>query len=192
MSPEQKMAFENIAFLIQIGLVEIKIAFTKAGIFHDKFGLIYDDEDCVYIRGSNNETEAAVIYSFESFETTCSWNASENEKFKIDSSKQIFESLWNNERKDMMVIEIPEIVKNEIIKFSKNKMNDIKTIVYTNKLVLDIDRNNDLICKNFLNPNKIDVRDIPIKIFLKPFLAVCSNELLEFNKKLNYVQIKQN
>lgn len=191
MSPEQKMAFENIAFLIQIGLVEIKIAFTKAGIFHDKFGLIYDDEDCVYIRGSNNETEAAVIYSFESFETTCSWNASENEKFKIDSSKQIFESLWNNERKDMMVIEIPEIVKNEIIKFSKNKMNDIKTIVYTNKLVLDIDRNNDLICKNFLNPNKIDVRDIPIKIFLKPFLAVCSNELLEFNKKLNYVQIKK-
>lgn len=191
MSPEQKMAFENIAFLIQIGLVEIKIAFTKAGIFHDKFGLIYDDEDCVYIRGSNNETEAAVIYSFESFETTCSWNASENEKFKIDSSKQIFESLWNNERKDMMVIEIPEIVKNEIIKFSKNKMNDIKTIAYTNKLVLDIDRNNDLICKNFLNPNKIDVRDIPIKIFLKPFLAVCSNELLEFNKKLNYVQIKK-
>ena len=191
MSPEQKMAFENIAFLIQIGLVEIKIAFTKAGIFHDKFGLIYDDEDCIYIRGSNNETEAAVIYSFESFETTCSWNASENEKFKIDSSKQIFESLWNNERKDMMVIEIPEIVKNEIIKFSKNKMNDIKTIVYTNKLVLDIDRNNDLICKNFLNPNKIDVRDIPIKIFLKPFLAVCSNELLEFNKKLNYVQIKK-
>lgn len=191
MSPEQKMAFENIAFLIQIGLVEIKIAFTKAGIFHDKFGLIYDDEDCVYIRGSNNETEAAVIYSFESFETTCSWNASENEKFKIDSSKQIFESLWNNERKDMMVIEIPEIVKNEIIKYSKNKMNDIKTIAYTNKLVLDIDRNNDLICKNFLNPNKIDVRDIPIKIFLKPFLAVCSNELLEFNKKLNYVQIKK-
>lgn len=191
LSPEQKMAFENIAFLIQIGLVEIKIAFTKAGIFHDKFGLIYDDEDCVYIRGSNNETEAAVIYSFESFETTCSWNASENEKFKIDSSKQIFESLWNNERKDMMVIEIPEIVKNEIIKFSKNKMNDIKTIAYTNKLVLDIDRNNDLICKNFLNPNKIDVRDIPIKIFLKPFLAVCSNELLEFNKKLNYVQIKK-
>lgn len=191
MSPEQKMAFENIAFLIQIGLVEIKISFTKAGIFHDKFGLIYDDEDCVYIRGSNNETEAAVIYSFESFETTCSWNASENEKFKIDSSKQIFESLWNNERKDMMVIEIPEIVKNEIIKFSKNKMNDIKTIAYTNKLVLDIDRNNDLICKNFLNPNKIDVRDIPIKIFLKPFLAVCSNELLEFNKKLNYVQIKK-
>lgn len=191
MSSEQKMAFENIAFLIQIGLVEIKIAFTKAGIFHDKFGLIYDDKDCIYIRGSNNETEAAVIYSFESFETTCSWNASENEKFKINSSKQIFESLWNNERKDMMVIEIPEIVKNEIIKFSKNKINDIKSIVYTNKLVLDIDRNNNLLCKNFLNPNKIDIRDIPIKVFLKPFLTICSNELLEFKKKLNYVQIKK-
>ncbi len=56
LSDEQKLSFENIAYLIKIGLVDIKIAFTKAGIFHDKFGLIYDDDNCIYIRGSNNET----------------------------------------------------------------------------------------------------------------------------------------
>lgn len=191
LSDEQKSSFENIAYLIKIGLVDIKIAFTKAGIFHDKFGLIYDDDNCVYIRGSNNETEAAIVYSFESFETTCSWNASESEQYKIDKNKEMFERLWNNELNDIMVVEIPEVVKNDIIKFSKDKMNDITTVVYTNKLVLDLDRNNNLLCKNFLNPNKIDIRDIPIKIFLKPFLSICTNEILEFKEGLNYVQIRK-
>lgn len=191
LSEEQKLCFENIAYLIKIGLVDIKIAFTRAGIFHDKFGLIYDSNNCIYIRGSNNETEAAIIYSFESFETTCSWNSSENELYKINIHKNLFESLWNNEQKDIFVVEIPEVVKNNIVKFSRDKFNDIETVAYTNKLVLDLDRNNNLLCKNFLNPNKIDIRDIQIKVFLRPLLEVCTNDNLEFKKNLNYVQMKK-
>lgn len=191
LSEEQKLSFENVAYLIKIGLVDIKIAFTKAGIFHDKFGLIYDQDNCIYIRGSNNETEAAIIYSFESFETTCSWNASDSEKYKINIHKNLFEKLWNNEQKDILVIEIPEVVKNNIVKYSKDEFHDIASVAYTNKLVLDLDRENNLLCKNFLNPNKIDVRDIPIKIFLRPLLDICTNDILEFKKGLNYVQIKK-
>lgn len=191
LSEEQKLSFENVAYLIKIGLVDIKIAFTKAGIFHDKFGLIYDQDNCIYIRGSNNETEAAIIYSFESFETTCSWNASDSEKYKINIHKNLFEKLWNNEQKDILVIEIPEVVKHNIVKYSKDEFHDIASVAYTNKLVLDLDRENNLLCKNFLNPNKIDVRDIPIKIFLRPLLDICTNDILEFKKRLNYVQIKK-
>ena len=191
LSEEQKLSFENVAYLIKIGLVDIKIAFTKAGIFHDKFGLIYDQDKCIYIRGSNNETEAAIIYSFESFETTCSWNASDSEKYKINIHKNLFEKLWNNEQKDILVIEIPEVVKHNIVKYSKDEFHDIASVAYTNKLVLDLDRENNLLCKNFLNPNKIDVRDIPIKIFLRPLLDICTNDILEFKKGLNYVQIKK-
>lgn len=191
LSEEQKLSFENVAYLIKIGLVDIKIAFTKAGIFHDKFGLIYDQDNCIYIRGSNNETEAAIIYSFESFETTCSWNASDSEKYKINIHKNLFEKLWNNEQKDILVIEIPEVVKHNIVKYSKDEFHDIASVAYTNKLVLDLDRENNLLCKNFLNPNKIDVRDIPIKIFLRPLLDICTNDILEFKKGLNYVQIKK-
>lgn len=191
LSEEQKLSFENVAYLIKIGLVDIKIAFTKAGIFHDKFGLIYDKDNCIYIRGSNNETEAAIIYSFESFETTCSWNASDSEKYKINIHKNLFEKLWNNEQKDILVIEIPEVVKHNIVKYSKDEFHDIASVAYTNKLVLDLDRENNLLCKNFLNPNKIDVRDIPIKIFLRPLLDICTNDILEFKKGLNYVQIKK-
>ena len=55
------LKISNLAFLIEKNIVDIKIAFTKSGILHDKFGLIYD-ENCniVYFRGSNNETVASV------------------------------------------------------------------------------------------------------------------------------------
>ena len=192
LNEEQKLAFENISFLIQIGLVDIKIAFTKEGIFHDKFGLIYDENNnIIYIRGSSNETKAAIIHNFESFETTCSWDSSERELLKIRKNKELFEDLWNNEKNDIMVVEIPEVVKNKIIKYSKNKINDITSIKFDNKLVLDLGKNRKLLCKNFLNPNKIDIRDIPIKVFLKPFLTICTNDILEFRENLNYVEIKK-
>src|SRR5690554_5273232 len=59
----------NLAHLISIGVVEIKIAFTKKGIFHDKYGLFYDNNgDVLYFRGSNNETVAAITNNYESFE----------------------------------------------------------------------------------------------------------------------------
>ena len=51
----------NLAFLIEKNIVDIKIAFTKSGILHDKYGLIYDsDGNSIYFRGSNNETVASV------------------------------------------------------------------------------------------------------------------------------------
>jgi hypothetical protein len=66
----------NLAYLIRIGIVDIKIAFTKEGIFHDKFGLMYDDNgDCLYFRGSNNETVASVQKNFEGFEVSIKNNS---------------------------------------------------------------------------------------------------------------------
>ena len=71
LTEEEKMRLSNLAFLIEKGIVDIKIAFTKAGILHDKFGLIYDDEDnYLFFRGSNNETVAAIESNHESFEVS--------------------------------------------------------------------------------------------------------------------------
>lgn len=190
LTEEEKMRFSNLAYLIQIGLIDIKIAFTKQGIFHDKFGIIYDDTDKVYFRGSNNETIAAIKYSYESFETSCTWNCSDNELLKISKATQDFESLWNNNKDGIITLDIPEIVKNKIIQYSDGKYHDIMQIIYRNKLVLDIDNNNRLLCKNFLMPNKIDIRDIIIKVFLKKYLISASNEKLDFKDNLNYIDIK--
>ena len=56
-----KKNLSNLAFLIECGLVDIKIAFVNLGILHEKLGIIYDENrNNIYFRGSNNETVAAL------------------------------------------------------------------------------------------------------------------------------------
>lgn len=192
LTEEQKIDFSNLALLISKNLVDIKIAYTKAGIFHDKFGLIYDNDDnCIYFRGSNNETVAAAMFSYESFETSCSWDNIESENIKIEQHKKIFESLWNNEAKDIIVVDIPETVKNKIVQYSNNKYIYRDEIKYENTFIIDLGRSNSLIVKNFLNPNKIDVRDRTFKVFLKKYLEVMENDDLVFKENLSYVDIRK-
>lgn len=193
LSEEEKLNFENIAYLIEIGLVDIKLAFTKRGIFHDKFGIIYDDEFSVYMRGSNNETVAAILYSYESFETTCNWSASESEICKINNAKKIFKNLWNNDTKDVLVLEIPEIVKNKIISFSKGKYHDNTNIALVDKVVLDLDKKNNLIYKNFLINNIVNIKDIVFKVFLKKYFKTPPIDSLDikFRENLNYSDLKK-
>src|SRR5690554_4720217 len=121
-SSDVDIDFSNLAFLISIGVVEIKIAFTKYGIFHDKFGLIYQNDDYVYFRGSNNETVAAIINNYESFETTTSWNCDDNERKKINEAVNNFNNLWEDKIDGVIVKDIPQCVKEKIIKYSKGKI----------------------------------------------------------------------
>lgn len=94
----------SLKLLIKIGKVDIKIARTKSGIFHDKFGLLYDDdENVILFSGSNNETAAALSKNYESFETSLSWDSSEREKQKIFYRSDTFKALWNNTLGDVDV-----------------------------------------------------------------------------------------
>lgn len=66
-----EVRLSNLSYLISVGFIDIKVAFTKEGIFHDKFGLFEDEEgNIVYFRGPNNETGAAIKKNYESFEVT--------------------------------------------------------------------------------------------------------------------------
>jgi hypothetical protein len=113
---------KNLAYLIEIGVVDIKIAFTNSGIFHDKLGLVFDGGDVLCFRGSNNETSASAKSNFESFETTCSWNASSREMEKITGAEEEFQSLWDNNFPGTIVMDIPEIVKRKLISYSSGKL----------------------------------------------------------------------
>ena len=62
----QKVNLANLGYLIEIGLVDIKIGFTKSGLFHAKYGLFRDENNnLVYFSGSLNETEAAFKKNYE-------------------------------------------------------------------------------------------------------------------------------
>ena len=120
LTDEQKIDFSNLALLISKNLVDIKIAYTKAGIFHDKFGLIYDDENnYVYFRGSNNETVSAAKYSYESFETSCSWDKVENENIKILQERQpryiMPKLVAKNTEKENVIKESMEVTQGKLV-----------------------------------------------------------------------------
>lgn len=114
---------KNLAYLIAHGYVDIKIAFTSSGIFHDKFGLIYDGEhNCLCFRGSNNETSASAEANSESFDTTCSWNASKRDREKIALTEQQFDALWRNDFPRTIVLDLPTVVKEKILSFGDGKI----------------------------------------------------------------------
>jgi hypothetical protein len=121
---KEEKQISNLAFLIAIGVVEIKIAFKKEGIFHDKCGILEDaNQDVICFRGSNNETAAAMKGNYESFQLTCSWL--DNKGFYsqgIKKSREEFETLWNNEKDGLMVLPVQDIVSSKILDYNKGKL----------------------------------------------------------------------
>ena len=137
---EEEKNLSNLAYLISQGVVDIKIAFTHRGIFHDKFGLFYDElGDCIYMHGSNNETEAAIVQNYESFDITCSWMTSEFDLMKIHRQENSFTDFWDNNRPGLYIIDIPEALKSNLLKFNKyNKLICDKYLLLKNTLMFDI------------------------------------------------------
>lgn len=122
-SLEEKRNISNLAFLVSIGIIEIKIAFTQEGIFHDKFGIMEDaNGDIICFRGSNNETDAALHRNYEAFDITCSWQVSEFDYAKITKSRETFELLWNDKMNKVRVCDFSETLQKELLSFSKGKI----------------------------------------------------------------------
>ena len=121
-TPTPSVELSNLAYLIANNYVDIKIAFTKSGILHDKFGLMIDGKDVLYFRGSNNETVAAIQNNFESFETSCSWDCDAKEDTKIRKAIEEFDLLWNDRYQDTVVVDIPDVVKDKIVSYNQGKL----------------------------------------------------------------------
>jgi len=140
----------NLAYLIAKGFVDIKIAFTKKGILHDKFGLVSQGNDVLYFRGSNNETVAAIQNNYESFETSTSWQGDTNELKKIQNAIREFDTLWNNRCDDTIVVDIPEVVRDKILEYNKDRL-ILNYIDKHNTFIFDLSENSTLIGINNLN-----------------------------------------
>lgn len=123
LSDSEEQRISNLAYFIACGVVDIKIAFKKNGIFHDKCGIVSDQQgDIICFRGSNNETEAAVNSNYESFQVVCSWlDVNGFYMTGIKKSQEEFEKLWNNEKEDLVVLPAENVVVNEIIKHNKGR-----------------------------------------------------------------------
>ena len=107
----------NLAFMIAMGRAQIKIALTKKGIFHDKFGIISSGNEKVFFNGSVNETKRGMNINYESISVDTSWDSSKNVQYRIKSNQERFERLWNDKEQGVKVVEVSDIAYEEIAKY---------------------------------------------------------------------------
>lgn len=112
----QEERLNLLAHLIEDGYLDIKVAFTPpeklTGMYHEKVGIF---EDCkgnkIVFTGSLNESINAFYNNYESIVVFTSW---EESKQYAEEIQRDFNLLWNNQDKNLEVIEFPEVVKERI------------------------------------------------------------------------------
>lgn len=118
--------------LIARGIVEIRIVLVKrngkyltdeeiekSGMFHQKVGVLYDEEDNILsFSGSINETFNAWNENIEEFKTFKSWEPGQKKYCIKDVNR--FESFWNGLKEGIEVLDLPKAVKNKYIEYSNN------------------------------------------------------------------------
>ena len=114
-----------LAYLIEEGFLEIKVAFTppnkKLGMYHEKVGIVTDDYgNKIVFTGSLNETINAFHNNYESIVVFNSW---EESKDYADEMQKDFELLWNGNDEDLEIIEFPEVVKEKFRVKRKESLN---------------------------------------------------------------------
>lgn len=186
-----KTNLSNLAFLIENGLVDIKIAFVNPGILHEKLGIIYDEfGNNIYFRGSNNETVAALEANHELFEVSCSWDNQEIENKKIFHAKEYFEKLWNNQVDNIIVVPIPEIIFKKIAVYNQGKLILKNEINYDDAIIADITDTNSF----FVHNNLADNVDIDKTFDYKNFIRYSLKEYKEsyyYFGDISYIKIKE-
>ncbi|NLL62775.1 MAG: DEAD/DEAH box helicase family protein [Ruminococcaceae bacterium] len=113
---EHKGKFEEarlnlLSNLIAVGRLKIKIAFLEndngMGMFHEKLGLMYDDNDnIIAFSGSMNESANAFINNYEAIDVFTSWS---EEKSRVFSKVSTFDNMWNDCEPSITVLEFPKI-----------------------------------------------------------------------------------
>ena len=114
-----------LAYLIEEGFLEIKVAFTppnkEMGMYHEKVGIVTDEfGNRIVFTGSLNETINAFHNNYESIVVFNSW---EESKEYADEMQKDFETLWNDEDGDLEIIEFPDVVKEKFRVRRKEKLN---------------------------------------------------------------------
>lgn len=183
---DQTRCLSNLGYLIEIGLVDIKIGFTHSGLFHAKFGLFRDSADHIlYFSGSLNETEAGFTKNYEEITVLKSWQTNDSE---LQKKVSYFEDLWSNRINNGMIFvkSIDEVVKSKIISFSQGRIVLDSSIFEENALVLYYDSGLQL--KNNLGIS-LDLTQRSLKKLIKKQYS--NDKVTKFNSGLSYIEVQE-
>lgn len=113
-----------LAKLIEIGMMDIRIAFRCEAQYHEKIGHLTDAAgNSIAFTGSLNETHQAYARNYESIDVFCSWRGDDSSERVRRKSAQ-FEEIWQG-RKPGLEVFTPDSIKEEIIrKYLRNRADE--------------------------------------------------------------------
>ncbi len=89
-------------------------------IFHEKVGIFTDRKgDRLAFSGSNNESLSGWSNNVESFHVYCAWEGGRDLE-RVNEEVYRFEQLWNGLAPNVKVFEIPEAVKQKLLRYAPN------------------------------------------------------------------------
>ena len=118
--------------MLSSGLLEMKLAIvfnedgticdnetiSEKGLFHQKVGILRDkDGNELSFSGSINETAAAWVNNDEEFKVFKDWTDSHDYYVR---DKIRFDEIWNGDRKNVKVFNLPNAVKSDIVRYSSD------------------------------------------------------------------------
>lgn len=160
-----------LAYLVASKRLEIKFAIRPKGMFHEKVGIAYDQNDnCVVFQGSANETPYALFehLNAESISVYKSWQ----ESVFLDYGQNYLESfnqLWEGDRNGTVVLDvvskqyerIADYINNQVQQTKSNRL-DFEKILQ--QLDDDLEDGNSLVessypkVPEYIGVNKFDMR----------------------------------
>lgn len=120
-----------LGWMLSEGMLEMRLAIItnngkpcsadevrNSGLFHQKVGILKDaDGNELSFSGSINETASAWVNNDEEFKVFKDWEDS-REYYLKDQSR--FTEIWNGERHNMKVFDLPSAIKDKLIQRSKD------------------------------------------------------------------------
>ena len=128
----EKNHVKALGWMLASDLLEMKLAvvfnedgsicdnetISEKGLFHQKVGILKDNEgNEMSFSGSINETASAWVNNDEEFKVFKEWTDA-CEYFERDRKR--FDEIWNGERKNVKVYNLPSAIKSNIIRYSSD------------------------------------------------------------------------
>lgn len=129
-APEVQNGVALLGEMVSSGQLEVKVAFrvnsktntpipadsTEDGYVHEKWLVMHDaNGNRIYGSGSLNESRTALSLNAENIDINCDWEG-RRDKLRTDRAENNFEDLWNNRNPHMVTKEIPDAVRERLIR----------------------------------------------------------------------------
>jgi superfamily II DNA or RNA helicase/HKD family nuclease len=108
----------RLARLLELNRLDIKIAVPKSGtgIYHEKIGIFFDENDFVAFTGSSNESRSAFDSNRECIDAYPSWQSPRRAHRKLDH----FEQLWAGLDRGVDIWTFPEAAERKLLQIYRS------------------------------------------------------------------------